>query len=218
VQAWIERNAHVLTEVDGERLSQALSAEPKLQTMGEAHGKATWLVVSALRLHALRLLGRLAGRQHESSPSADDEDLPGRAKDRFQRGLQDAETVLREVRANVAIANAHRGLADPWASGRWLQDALTRLQSLASRNLTTLAEAIPPPELPRLGPARELMLRVFGIAPEEIARRRTQRLKKEAALRSRQLVEMAQLLAESFAAMGDKPAAQQALELMAKLG
>lgn len=126
--------------------------------------------------------------------------------------------MLREARANVAIADAHRGLADPWASERWLQDALTRLQSVASRNLTTLAEAISPPELPRLGPARELMLRVFGIAQEEIARRRTQRLKKEAALRSRQLVEMAQLLAESFAAMGDKPAAQQALELMAKLG
>ena len=61
------------------------------------------------------------------------------------------------------------------------------------------------------------MFRVLGIKQEEIARRNLKSLREIASLQHSQLVEMAQLLAESFVAIGDQLAAQQALALLAKL-
>jgi hypothetical protein len=218
VQAWIDRNAKSMTEADRDNFSRALHTEKETPVVdGEKRSDDSSLAGSVLRLHAMRLLYRYDERQVGPIPPSDDNSAYGRAKDRLQRALRETEIAINEARVDTAIANAHHILADPRANHRWLQDALTRLQTVGARNLIGLADAIPAPQLPPLGLLQKVMFRVLGIKQEEIARRNLKSLREIAALQHSQLVEMAQLLAESFVAIGDQLAAQQALALLAKL-
>ncbi len=217
LQTWIDRNAQFMTEDDHEAFSAKLSAEKATQVRnGQPYGDDYSLVSSVLRLHATRLLYRYDERR-EGPPASDDDSVYGRARRRLRLALREAELALNEARVDTAIANAHQILADPGANRRWLQDALTRLQGVASKDVIRLAEAVPMPDLPSLNIFQRLMFLVLGIKQEEIARRSLQSLRQVAELQHSQLVEMAKLLADSFTAIGDRPGAQQALSLLAKL-
>jgi hypothetical protein len=217
LQTWIDQNAQFMTEADRETFSEKLTAEKDTQVRdGKPYGDDHSLVSSVLRLHATRLLYRLDERR-EGPPKSDDDSSYGRARQRLRLALRDAELALNEARVDTAIANAHQILEDTSANRRWLQDAMTRIQTVASKDVIRLAEAVPMPDLPSLNILQRLMFLVLGIKQEEIARRSLASLHKVAELQHSQLVEMVKLLADSFDASGDRLAAQQALALLAKL-
>ena len=218
LQTWVDRNAQLMTETDRAEFSATLTAEKDSQVRdGQPYGDDASLVSSVLRLHAMRLLYRV-DEQHQGPIPSDDDSPYGRARHRLQLALREAELAINEARVDTAIANAHHILADRGANRRWLQDALTRLQPVAARDLVRLADSVPAPELPQLNIIQRLTFRVLGIQQEEIARRSLQSLRHLAELQHSQLTEMAKLLADSFDAIEDRPGAQQALALLAKLG
>lgn len=218
LQVWIDQNAGRMTEEDRETFSDKLNAEkdPAMRD-GRPHGDDESLILSVLRLHAMRLLYRFDERR-EGRPASDDTTPYGRARYRLAVALREAEIAINEARVDTAIANAHQILADRSANLRWLQDALTRLQTIGQNNLVKLAESIPTPELPPLSFLQRVGFRVLGIRQEEIAARNLRSLRHIAELQTSQLVEMAKLLADSFNAIGDQVSAQQALALMSKFG
>jgi hypothetical protein len=217
LQAWVDRNASLMTEADRAAFSETLAAEKDSQIRdGQPYGDDASLVASVLRLHAMRLLYR-ADEQRQGPIPLDDESRYGRARHRLQMALREAELAINEARVDAAIANAHHILADRGANRRWLQDALTRLQPIAAKDLVKLADAVPAPELLSLNIVQRLLFRILGIQQEEIARRSLQSLRHLAELQHSQLTEMVKLLADSFDAIEDRPGAQQALALLAKL-
>ncbi len=217
LQSWIDRSAQFMTDADREAFTEKLNAEKEPQVVdGQPYGDDYSLVSSVLRLHATRLLYRLDERR-EGPPRPDDDSPYGRARHRLRLALREAELALNEARVDTAIANAHQILADASANRRWLQDALTRIQVITSKDVIRLAEAVPMPDLPSLNLFQRVIFRVLGIKQEEIARRSQESLRKVAQLQHNQLVEMVKLLADSFDASGDRLGAQQALALLAKL-
>jgi hypothetical protein len=217
LQTWVDRNASLMGEADRAAFSETLAAEKDSQIRdGQPYGDDASLVASVLRLHAMRLLYR-ADEQRQGPIPLDDESRYGRARHRLQVALHEAELAINEARVDTAIANAHHILADRGANRRWLQDALTRLQPIAAKDLVKLADAVPAPELPPLNIMQRLAFRILGIRQEEIARRSLQSLRHLAELQHSQLTEMVKLLADSFDAIEDRPGAQQALALLAKL-
>lgn len=217
LQTWVDRNTPLMTEADRASFSETLTAEKDSQVRdGQPYGDDASLVASVLRLHAMRLLYR-ADEQRNGPIPLDDESHYGRARHRLQLALREAELAINEARVDAAIANAHHILADRGANRRWLQDALTRLQPIAAKDLLKLADAVPTPDLPSLDLVQRLTFRILGIRQEEIARRSLQSLRHLAELQRSQLTEMVKLLADSFDAIEDRPGAQQALALLAKL-
>jgi hypothetical protein len=207
LQKWIDQT-----------FSATLSAEKDpAEREGKPYGDDTSLILSVLRLHAMRLLYRFDERR-EGRPDSDDTTPYGRARHQFAVAVREAEIAINEARVDTAIANAHQILMDRKANLRWLQDALTRMQTVAQKDLVKLAEAIPTPETQPLTLLERIGFRVLGIRQEEIARRNLKSLRHIAELQTSQLVEMARLLADSFSAIGDNVSAQQALSLMAKFG
>jgi hypothetical protein len=218
LQTWIDQNAGRMTEADREGFSETLNAEKETATReGKPYGDDLSLVLSVLRLHAMRLLYRFDERR-EGRPAGDETTPYNRARYRLTLALREAEMAINEARVDTAIANAHHILADHKANHRWLQDALTRLDTIAQKDLIRLAEAVPAPENLPLNVLQRIGFRVLGIKQEEIARRNLQSLRQVAELQTHQLIEMAKLLADSFDAIGDQVGARQALALVAKFG
>ena len=218
LQTWIDQNVGRMSDEDREAFSDTLNAEkdPAMRE-GRPHGDDRSLILSVLRLHAMRLLYRFDERR-EGRPASDDTTPYGRARNRLTVALREAEMAINEARVDTAIANAHQILMDRGANLRWLQDALTRLQTIGQKDLIKLADSIPEPELPPLSFLQRVGFRVLGIRQEEIARRNLRSLRHIAELQTSQLVEMAKLLADSFSAIGDDLGAQQALALLSKFG
>jgi hypothetical protein len=217
VETWIEGNAHSITEADCEHLSRTLESDRSILRADSAHVDTVWLVISALRIHAMRLLHRFYESSHAPMASSSTDGVHARARDRFARALREAEIAILEARADLAIANAYARLDDCAARRRWLEDALGRLENQTSTDLIELADSIPPDELPRLDPVRELAFRILGREPAEIARRRLRHLRAGASLHRGRLVEIAQLLAASLAAVEDKSGARKAVALLTAL-
>jgi hypothetical protein len=218
LQTWIDQNAGRMTEADREGFSETLSTEKETATReGKPYGDDSSLILSVLRLHAMRLLYRFDERR-EGRPAGDETTPYSRARYRLALALREAEMAINEARVDTAIANAHHILADHKANHRWLQDALTRLDTIAQKDLIKLAEAVPAPENLPLNVLQRIGFRVLGIKQEEIARRNLQSLRQVAELQTHQLIEMAKLLADSFDAIEDQVGARQALALVAKFG
>lgn len=217
LQAWLEANAVTLTSADRGEFSRVLVAEkasPDAETAGKSNDSA--LVLSVLRLHAMRLLFRQDAASADPLKPADASAYE-RGKLVLKVALREVETAVNEARIDVAIANAHHILGDRGANRRWLQDALIRVQTVASKDLVKLATAIPAPDAPALSWLQKLLLRFYGIRQEEIARRTLASLRDLAQLQNSQMAEMATLLAESFDTAGDRLGAQQALAILAAL-
>lgn len=216
LQEWLDKNADRLSEADRDTFSETLAAEKDTQVRdGQPYGDDQSLVVSVLRLHAMRLLYRFDAPRPQ--PDEADDSAYGRAKQRLQIALRETEMAINEARVDATIANAHQILMDRNANHRWLQDALARLQTVAAKDLVKLADAVPMPDLPPLNLLQRVAFFVLGIKQEEIARRTVQSLKQMAELQRTQLVEMITLLADAFMAIDDQPGAQQALALLARL-
>lgn len=217
LQRWVEQNAGLMTEQDRQRFSETLQAARDPQTReGRPYGDDHSLVLSVLRLHAMRLLYRFDERKQGRPVSADDSAY-GQARLRLQIALREAELAINEARIDTAIANAHNILGDRGANRRWLQDAMTRLQTIARKDLVKLVDALPAPELPPLSLWQRISFRLLGIRQEEAARRSMQSLRQIAQLQNRQLIEMARLLADSFQAIGDPLGGRQAINLLSEL-
>ncbi len=218
LQSWLDHNAQFITEADRDEFGETLEAEKEPQVRdGQPYGDDRSLVASVLRLHAMRLLYRLEEQRRGPIPVDEEDDSPyARARHRLQVALRETELAINEARVDTAIANAHHILADRGANRRWLQDALTRLQTVAPKNLMEIAREIPEPEL-SLSFLQKITLRVLGIRREELIRRNMQSLHKLAQLQHDQLIEMATLLADSFQAIDDGPGTQQARALLASL-
>jgi hypothetical protein len=217
LQAWLDRNAALMSGDELQAFSETLNAEKDVQVRdGRPYGDDESLIASVLRLHAMRLLYRKGEQKREAFKPQDDSPY-GRATRRLQLALREIDIAINEARVDTTIANAHNILADPRANRRWLQDALARLQAVAVKNTVKLAEAVPEPDSPRLSVFQRVMFRVLGIRQEELARRSLVSLRQVAVLQREQLVEMVRLLADSFEAVGDDPGKEQALALLAKL-
>jgi hypothetical protein len=210
VESWVEHNASAVTEEDREHLG-AMLRSTRMALTEESHSNATWLVTSTLRVHALRVVCRF----HEGSNEKNGEEGAGA---RFRQALRVTESALREARADMAIAEMYRSLERSQSGARWLHEALTRLETVVPRDPIKLAALIPALELPRLSVLREALYRVRGLSQDEIARCRARVVTARAELQRRELVDMVQLLAASFAAVGDKPAARRALAILSELG
>ncbi len=214
LQGWLEGHSPTMSGGDREAFSELLRAEQDApQRDGKPQGDDRSLVSSVLRLHAARLLYR----QDESrrAPVPAEESQYGRARQRFQAALREVELAVNEARIDTAIANAHGILADSRANQRWLHDALARLQAVHGKDLIRLAGAVPLPEQSEQ-PLKRFLFRVFGIQQQEIAQRAVLSLRQLAELQMRQVVEMLNLLAESFAALGDSPGAQEVQATLAR--
>jgi len=224
LQAWFDRNVELFNDDERTAFSDRLNAEKNAaksdstdsNTTTAAQGDDSSLISSVLRLHAMRLLYRFDERRR-SIPALTTTSAYARAKQRLQVALREAELALNEARVDTAIANAHNILEDRGANRRWLQDALTRLQTLAHKDLVKLAEAVPAPDLPPLNPLQRAGFWLLGIKQEEIGRRTLLSLRKLAQLQTNQLTEMANLLLGSFEAIEDNLGIQQALRLLAQL-
>lgn len=217
LQTWLDSHIETLTEDARTEFSKALNAEKDTQMRdGKPHGDDRSLVLSVLRLHTMRLLYRYDERSRPK-PSIGEGTPYERARQRLQVALRQAEIAINEARVDTAVANAHTLLNDLSANRRWLQDALSRLQSIANKDLIRLAKAVPAPDLPPLTLFQKGMFWLFGIKQEEIARRNLQSLQQIAEMQHTQLVEMATLLAEAFNAVGDPIGGQQALSLLRQL-
>ncbi len=215
LQAWLDKNADLISEADRDAFSQTLTAEKDTQVRdGEPYGDDQSLVASVLRLHAMRLFYRFDAPKQ---PDDVDDSAYGKAKYRLQLALRETEMAINEARVDATIANAHQILMDRNANHRWLQDALARLQTVAAKDLVKLADAVPMPDPPPLKIIQRLVFFVLGIKQEEISRRTVQSLKHVAELERTQLIEMITLLADAFAAIDDGPGTQQALALLARL-
>lgn len=217
LQKWFDDHIEVISEADRDHFSTTLQAEKDSATQdGKPVGDDSSLVASIMRLHAMRLLYRYDEGRREPAPLRDDTPYV-RAKRKLELALRQTELALNEARVDTAIANAHNILNDPKANQRWLLDALTRLQTLSSKNLIRLAAAVPAPEPARLSFMQKIMFRLLNITQEEIGRRNLASLRQIAELQTNQLVEMVQLLIESFQANGDIVSSQQALALLGKI-
>src|SRR5450432_815450 len=207
LQSWFDHNVELFNEDERAAFSDKLNAEKDAEKGKNkpAEGSArddSALVGSVLRLHAMRLLYRFDEKQR-SIPALTTSSPYARAKQRLQVALREAELALNEARVDTAIANAHNILEDRGANRRWLQDALTRLQTLSHKDLVKLAEAVPTPELPPLNPFQRAGFFVLGIKQDEIGRRTLSSLRKLAELQTNQLTEMVNLLVGSFEAIDD---------------
>jgi hypothetical protein len=215
LQGWVETHGPTMSGGDREAFSELLRAEQDApQRDGKPQGDDRSLVSSVLRLHAARLLYR----QDESrrAPAPAEESQYGRARQRFQAALREVELAVNEARIDTAIANAHGILGDSRASQRWLHDALARLQAVRGKDLIRLAGAVPLPEQSKQQPLKRFLFRVSGIKQQEIAQRAVLSLRQLAELQMRQVVEMLNLLAESFAALSDSPGAQEVRATLAR--
>lgn len=217
LQNWFDENAPILTETERDSFSKRLSVEKETQVRdGKPYGDDRSLVLSVLRLHTMRLLYRY-DEQKRGKPTYADSSPYGRARERLQMALREVEMALNEARVDTAIASAHQILNDSRSNRRWLQDALTRLQTVSHKNLIQLAEAVPMPDPPPLNLLQRVMFWATGIKQEELARRSLASLRQIAELQNHQLVEMATLLVQSFAANNDTIGSEQAQALLAKL-
>ncbi|MEP7288469.1 MAG: hypothetical protein ABI947_22180 [Chloroflexota bacterium] len=221
LQTWFDRNAASLTEAARTRFSQTLNADKaaslkRSKDNTPAEGDDLTLVVSVLRLHAMRLLYRFDERR-TGRPAATDTSPYGRAMRKLRIELRETEIAINEARIDAAIANAHNILDDRNANRRWLQDAFARLQTIAHKDLIKLAESVPAPELPPLNIFQRVSFSILGIKQEEIGRRSLQSVRQIAVLQNSQLIEMVKLLAESFAANNDPVGSEQALNLLVNL-
>ena len=214
LQTWVESNAPTLSAADRTAFSQVLVQEKKNPNQSESDD--TTLIASVLRLHTMRLLFRYDATQ-AASLKPEDNTQYAQAKYRLKLALREVETAVNEARIDTAIANAHHILGDKGANRRWLQDALIRVQTVATKDLTRLAANIPQPETPQLTLWQRIMFRIYGIRQEEIAKRTVASLRQIADLQLTQMAEMATLLAESFNAIDDKLSAQQALAILGQL-
>jgi hypothetical protein len=220
LQSWVEQNAPMMTETDRSGFSEVINAEKETSKRdGEPYGDDATLIASVLRLHAMRLLYR-HDQHREGIAIADpeDESAYGRAKRRLQTALHEVEVAVNEARIDTAIANAHHILMDRSANRRWLQDALIRLQTVSQKDLVRLAEAVPMPELPPPTLVQRVILGLFRVKREELARRSINSMRQIAELQTSQMLEMLKLLAESFNAIDDQLGVQQTLALMVRLG
>ena len=213
LQTWLDANAPTLSAADRAAFSQVLVQEKQNPT-GESTDAS--LVASVLRLHAMRLLFRYDA-QHSEPMKPEDESAYAQAKHRLKLALREVETAINEARIDTAIANAHHIMGDRGANRRWLQDALIRVQTVAAKDLTRLAENIPLPEAPQLTLWQRIMFRLYGIRQEEIAKRTVASLRQIADLQTNQIAEMATLLADSFNAIDDKLSAKQALAVLGQI-
>lgn len=217
LQAWLEANAPTITAEDRGEFSRVLLSEkaaPDADAGGQSDDLA--LILSVLRLHAMRLLFRQDAAHAEPLRPADGSAYE-RGKLTLKVALREVEAAVNEARIDAAIANAHHILGDRGANRRWLHDALIRVQTVSGKDLVKLAAAIPTPEPPALSWLQKLMLRFYGIRQEEIARRTLASLRDMAQLQNAQMAEMATLLAASFDTAGDRLGAQQALAILATL-
>ena len=218
MQSWFDHNVELMSEDDRVSFSGKLNAEKDANKReGQPHGDDASLVASVLRLHIMRLLYRYDEVHAQKPPSLDDSPY-GRGRRRLQTALRETEMAINEARVDTAIANAHNIMEDRGANRRWLQDALTRLQTVGQKDLVKLASSIPMPPLPPLNPLQKAGFWVLGIKQEEIGRRNLQSLRQLAELQNNQLVEMARLLVESFSAIEDPIGTKQALTLLTELG
>src|SRR5262245_6278607 len=170
LQAWTDRRAEFMTEEDRNQFSQILNEEKSAPEQdGKPRGDDSSLVASVLRLHAMRLLYRFDDlRERKVAPSSPNDTPYGRATLRLQRALRETELAINEARVDTMIANAQNIMNDKGANRRWLQDALTRLQSVAQKDLIRLAESVPMPDLPPLNIVQRIAFRVTGITQQEI--------------------------------------------------
>ena len=220
LQAWIDRRAEFMTETERSEFSQILNEEKAAPEQdGKARGDDSSLIASVLRLHAMRLLYRFDDLRERQPPLPAQNDTPySRATHRLQMALREVELAINEARVDTMIANAQNILNDKGANRRWLQDALTRLQTVAQKDLIRLAESVPSPDLPPLNILQRVAFRLAGISQQEIARRNLQSIRHLAELQTAQLVEMVRLLADSFSAIDDPLGTRQALSLLVQLG
>jgi len=218
LQSWFDHNVELMDDDERVSFSNKLNAEKDAaQRDGRPHGDDASLVASVLRLHIMRLLYRYDERHQPATHPLDDSPYE-RARRRLQSALRETEIAINEARVDTAIANAHTIMDDRSANRRWLQDALTRLQTVAQKDLVKLANAVPMPNLPPLNPLQRAGFWILGIKQEEIGRRNLQSLKRLAELQNNQLIEMAHLLAESFSAIEDPIGTKQAMTLLTELG
>jgi hypothetical protein len=218
LQSWFDQNVESMDDDERVNFSNKLNAEKDAtQREGQPHGDDASLVSSVLRLHVMRLLYRYDEKQQSVAPPLDDTPYE-RARRRLQIALRETELAVNEARVDTAIANAHNIMDDRNANRRWLQDALTRLQTVAQKDLLRMANSVPMPTMPPLNPFQKAGFWVLGITQEEIGKRNLLSLKKLATLQNNQLIEMAHLLAESFGAIEDPIGAKQAQTLLTELG
>jgi hypothetical protein len=217
LQTWLERTVDKMSDAERAAFSDTVNAEKDTATHdGKPHGDDNTLASSVLRLHAMRLLYRF-DEARRNPPTVADNSAYTRAKLRLQQSLRQVELAMNEARVDTAIANAHNILNDAGANRRWLQDALSRLKNVANKDLLSLADAIPMPEMPPLNLFQRVIFRLFGIKQEEIARRSLKSLRQIAEMETSQMVELARLLADSFTSIGDSAGGQQALALLSQL-
>lgn len=218
MQSWFDHNVELMGDDDRVAFSSRLNAEKDaVQREGRPHGDDASLVASVLRLHVMRLLYRYDETHQQKQPSLEDGPYE-RARRRLQTALRETEIAINEARVDTAIANAHNIMDDRGANRRWLQDALTRLQTVAQKDLIKLAASVPMPTMPPLNPLQKAGFWILGIKQEEIGRRNLQSLRQLAELQNHQLIEMARLLVESFSAIEDPIGTKQALTLLTELG
>ncbi|MCC7451803.1 MAG: hypothetical protein IT324_30620 [Anaerolineae bacterium] len=219
LQQWVDHNAPLMTQAERDAFSETLEAEKDAAPHeGEPYSSDAALISSVLRLHAMRLLYRVDERRHGSPLEQPDPNSPyERARYKLQVALRETELAINEGRMDVAVANAHHILNNRGANRRWLQDALARVQTVASKDLIKLAESVPAPEPPPINILQRLMFLIFGIKQDEIIRRNMRSLRQLAELQHTQLLELAKLLADSFEAVGDRPGAKQAKALVERL-
>jgi hypothetical protein len=217
LQTWMDNNIQTLTPEQRDQFNAKLEAEKHAPTDSEDSEPSDYgLVSSVLRLHATRLLYRYDEKMRNSF--AREEDSPyGRAKQKLQHALRLTEMAINEAKVDTAIANAHSILNDNNANRRWLQDALTRIQSVSNKDLIKLADSVPPPEKVELTIFQRIAFFVLRIKQDEISRRTLASLRQIAELENVKLIEMAKLLAESFVASGDTVSSEQAIAILSRL-
>ncbi len=216
LQTWFDRSITLLGEDERVAFSERLNSEKdSAKREDQPHGDDLSLISSVLRLHAMRLLYRY---DESARPKGDvsNESPYQRARLRFQTALREAEIATNEARVDTAIANAHNILEDWSANRRWLQDAVVRLEKASQKDLVRLAEAVPLPDAIPLNLIQRLTFGLLGIKQDEIGRRSLQSLRQVALLQTKQLAEMAQLLAASFKSIDDSVGEQQAMQLLSK--
>jgi len=216
LQTWFDQHVKLLGDEERVAFSERLNAEKdSAKREGQPHGDDLSLVSSVLRLHAMRLLYRY---DETARPKTDvPADSPyQRGHYRFQNALREAELATNEARVDTAIANAHMILEDVSANRRWLQDAIMHLETASQKDLIRLAEAIPLPEKIQLNILQRASFALLGIKQEEIGRRNLQSLRQVAHLQTKQLAEMAQLLAASFKSIEDSAGWEQAMQILTK--
>jgi hypothetical protein len=209
---WLNTSADTITGDERQAFRNALNEPSSNDTRS--------LVDSTLRLHVARLIQRREESGQQSASDPDDIDPTSdyaRQRSQFETALLDTNRAIKEARIDIAIANAHNLLGDIDANRRWLSHALDRLPDLASVDLMTLAEQIPPRPVPRLNWFQRISLKLMGVSFERLAAHSLGNLTIIAQLQTNQIIILAHLTGVSLDAIHQQRLARRAYRVAAHL-